>query len=106
MLVDVMTAVEARDLLRFCLTGGQVIPSGHFRDELDAEDLTLVDAWHVLQNGCIYDPPERDIKTGEWKYRIEGDEPEGRWLGIIFSFKSIERAFLITVFSIDMRRGA
>lgn len=105
MLVEVMTAVEARDLLRYCLTDGAVVPSGHFRKELDAEGLTLVDAWHVLRTGCIYEPSERDIATGEWKYRIEGAEPdEGRWIGIVFCFKTIERVRLITVFRIESRR--
>ena len=58
-----------------------------------------------MRGGCcvggrIFDAPEPDIKTGEWKYRIEGHEPGGKWLAIVFSFKTVERAFLITVFSI------
>lgn len=105
MLVEVMTATEARDLIRYCLTDGEIVPSGHFRTELAAEGLTLVDVWHVLRTGCIYEASERDIKTGEWKYRIEGTEPdEGRWIGVVFSFKTIERVCLITVFTIESRR--
>ena len=63
----------ALDLLHDCLSsGGRIIPGKHFRDELKAEGLTLVDAWHVLRHGCIFDPPEHDVRTGEWKYRVVG----------------------------------
>jgi hypothetical protein len=105
MLIGIMTLVEACDLLHHCLTaGGQVIPGSHFRDELRKEGLTILDAWRVLKEGKIYDPPEQDIKTGEWKYTVEGHEPEGKWLEIVFSFKAIDEAFLITVFSVESRR--
>lgn len=57
----------------------------------------------VLKTGVIYTPPEVDIRTGEWKFRIEGYEPEGKWVGIVFSFKAINRAFLITIFSVESR---
>jgi len=78
---------------------GQVKPSKHFRDELDKEpDVTLPDVWHVLRGGCIFDPPEQDIKTGEWKYRIEGKTPDGVWIEVVFCFKAADRANLITIF--------
>jgi len=99
------TLQEAQDLLHFCLEGeGEVIPGRHFRDELAKERLTFEDAWMVLNTGQIYDPPEPDIKTGEWKYRVEGWESGGKWLVIAFSFKTISRAFLITIFSVEEKR--
>jgi hypothetical protein len=105
MQVEVLTLNEAQDLLRHCLgSGGTVIPGRHFRDELRAEDLTLPAAWHVLRTGCIYNAPEHDIGTGEWKYTVEGHEPEGKWVVIVFCFKTADRAFLITVFSVEARR--
>ena len=45
----------------------------------------------------------RVLKTGEWKYRVEGHEPDGKWLAIVFCFKKVKRAFLITVFSVESR---
>jgi hypothetical protein len=99
--VIVSTVQEAQDLLHFCLEGGGEIISGkHFRDELMAEGLTFEDAWVVLKTGLIYDPPEPDIRTGEVKYRVEGYEPDGKWIAIVFSFKALTRAFLITIFSV------
>jgi len=97
-----MTAIIARDALRDCLGGqGQVKPSKHFLDELAAEKLTITDAWHVLRQGVIVNAPEEDIKTGEWKYRIEGKTPEGVLIGIVFCFKQVNYALLITVFSLE-----
>ena len=95
----------ARDMLRDCLeSGGSVVPGGHFRDELRNERLTLPDAWLVLKSGAIYNPPECDIKTGEWKYTIEGYTVDGIWLAIVFSFKHVDRVYLITVFSIEAKK--
>lgn len=51
----------------------------------------------------MYKPPELDIKTREWKYTIEGYETGGKWLAIVLSFKTVERAYLITVFSIKVK---
>ena len=97
------TAREAVDLLHRCLEDGAVVYGTHFREELANERLSIGDAWAVLRRGRIYDPPERDIKTGEWKYRVEGRVPDGTWIAIVLCFKSLEKAFLITVFSMEPR---
>lgn len=95
----------ALDMLKDCLcNGGSVVPGSHFRDELRNEGLTLPDAWLVLRSGCIYKAPECDIKTGEWKYTIEGFTADGCWLAIVFCFKHVDRAYLITVFSIEAKK--
>lgn len=101
--VPCLSRQKAVDLLRRCLEEGEVIPGAHFRQELANEGLTIADAWQVLRSGRIYDPTEQDIRTGEWKYRIEGHEPEGKWIAIVFSFKTVSRTFLITIFSIASR---
>jgi hypothetical protein len=96
----------ALDMLHDCLSEGSVIPGKHFRDELRKEGLTIPDAWQVLRSGCICDPPECDIKSGEWKYTVEGYAPDGTWLRIVFSFKQVNEAYLITVFSVEAKRRA
>ena len=101
--VPCLSRQEVVELLRHCLEEGEVIPGAHFRQELAPEGLTIEDAWQVLRSGRIYDPPEQDSKTGEWKYRVEGHEPDGKWIAIVFSFKTVHRAFLITIFSIASR---
>jgi hypothetical protein len=100
----VETIQEAQDLLRFCLqSGGEIVPGRHFREELCAEELTFEDALVVLQKGIVFDSPEIDIRTGELKFRVEGHEPGGKWIAIVFSFKGISRAFLITIFSVSSK---
>jgi hypothetical protein len=95
---------EAQDLLRHCLESGQVIPGRHFRDELIKEAVSMVDAWAVLKSGRIYNPPEFHLGSQEWNYRMEGHEPGGKWLAIVFSFKAVDTTFLITVFSVESRK--
>lgn len=90
----------AVDMLRDCLAGGNVIPGKHFLEELAKEGLTIPDAWQVLRTGCIFKPPECDIRTGEWKYTIEGYAPDEIKLAIVFSFKEIDTTYLITVFAL------
>lgn len=99
-----MSPALAKDNLRKSLgADGQVRPSRHFLLELKNEDLTLVDAWHVLRTGTIFSQPEHDVASGEWKYRIEGNEPDGKRMAIVFCFKQIDYALLITIFSIERR---
>jgi hypothetical protein len=95
---------EAQDLLRHCLESGEVVPGRHFRDELEKEAVSMVDAWAVLKAGRIYNPPEFHTGCQEWNYRIEGHEPGGKWLAIIFSFKAVDRTFLVTVFSVESKK--
>lgn len=101
MLVTLQTAIAAKDLLIECLgEDGEVVPGKHFLEELEEEELTFPDALYVLRHGNIVDPADQDIRTREWKYTIEGQEPDEKRIRIVFSFKAINRAFLITVFSV------
>ena len=77
---------------------GNIIPGRHFRGELEKEGLDLQDAVRVLKMGNIFHEPEPDTKTGDWKYRVEGTEVDGKWLAIVFCFKTEDTAFLIPCF--------
>jgi hypothetical protein len=102
--VERQSRQEAVKLLRECLRAGKIIPGKHFRDELAAEGLILPDALRVLKTGNIFQEPECDPKTGDWKYRVEGGEVDGKWLAIVFCFRATDTAFLITVFSVEVKR--
>ena len=82
---------------------GNIIAGRHFRDELEIEGLDLQDAVRVLKTRNIFHEPEPDTKTGDWKYRVEGTEVDGKRLAIVFCFKTEDTAFLITVFSVEAR---
>ena len=101
MIVQRLTQAEAVDLVRHCLESGSVIPGRHFREKLVKESLDFTDAMYVLAAGNVFDPPEQDIKTGEWKYRVEGRIPDGQWVAIVFKFQTEDSAFLITIFAIE-----
>jgi len=96
-----MTPAEAVNLVRYCVEDGSIIPGTHFRQAIADESFTYVDVEYVLRHGNIYDPPEPDIRTGDWKYRIEGYIDDGQWVAVIFCFKATDTAFLITVFSVE-----
>ncbi len=91
---------EAQDLLRQCLETGVVQPHPHFRRALADERLELADAWAVLRKGVVYDEPEFNVRFQQWRYAVEGREPGGKWLKIVFCFEEEDSALLITVFSI------
>jgi len=48
--------------------------------------------------------PEFHVGSQEWNYRVEGHEPGGKWLAIVFSFKTVDTTFLITVFSVESKK--
>ena len=100
MLAPRLTRPQAVQQLRECLATGKIIPGRHFRDELANEGLDIHDSLRVMKTGQIYDEPEQDIKSGDWKYRCEGSVLDGRSFAVVFCFKAVDTAFLITVFSI------
>lgn len=76
---------------------GTVIYTKHFRDELVNDDLTMKDVLAVCKSGAVIMEPEKDIKTGKWKYRIEGITADRRQVAVVFTFRS-DLAVFITVF--------
>ena len=67
MAVERLSRLEAVKLLRECLRTGKIIPGTHFREELAKEGLILPDALRVLRTGNIFQEPECDAKTADWK---------------------------------------
>src|SRR5260370_1202921 len=77
MIMVALQVEEASDLLHYCLTHEGCVKWGtHFLKELTNEGLIFPDAWHVLRKGLILKPPEHDVRTGEWKESVEGNEPD------------------------------
>jgi hypothetical protein len=95
-----LTIDEAKKARVACMNAGFVVQGKHFREELADESLDVESVEHVMRSGRIITAPEFDVKFRNWKYRVEGTEPAGKWLAIVFSFRRVGTAFLITVFSI------
>lgn len=51
---------------------GKVVPRKHLKKRLKERRLTMQDVLYVLKSGAIYDEPELDIRTNNWKYKVEG----------------------------------
>ena len=67
-----LTNDRTKAKLNRCLNEGAIIYSKHFRAELANDDPTTEDILAVCRFGAMIMAPEKDIKTGQWKYRIEG----------------------------------
>ena len=61
------------------------------------DDFTTEEVLAVCKSGVIVMAPEKDIRTGRWKYRIEGTTAERRSLAVVFTLVE-DTAVLITVF--------
>ncbi|MFZ0819854.1 MAG: DUF4258 domain-containing protein [Candidatus Acidiferrales bacterium] len=94
---------DAAKLIRECVETGRIRITQHFKQELMKEGLSIGDALHVIQHGGIYNEPEHDPSFQQWRYRIEGTEPDGKYVGVIFAFETDEDGVLITVFEIESR---
>jgi hypothetical protein len=92
-----LTRDRAKAKLNDCFEGGAVIYSRHFREELANDSLTTGDVLMVCKSGAIIMAPEKDLKTGNWKYRIEGSTADHDHVAVVFAFTR-DLAVLITVF--------
>ena len=100
---DRLSKLDATKAIRDCVETGRVRLTRHFRDELMMEELTVGAALHVIQHGYVFKEPEYDVKFGQWRYRMEGTEPDGKYVGIVFAFEETKDGVLITIFSIGVR---
>lgn len=94
---EALSKDRAKTQLNRCLIEGEVTYTKHFTEELANDDLTTGDILTVCRSGAVIMEPEKDIKTGQWKYRIEGLTADQRQVSVVFSFRA-DRAVLITVF--------
>lgn len=84
--------------LNLCLEDGLVAYSRHFKEELANDGLTMEDVLTVCRSGAVIMAPEPDIRTGDWKYRMEGRTADDENVAMVFTFKLERKAVLITVF--------
>jgi hypothetical protein len=94
-----MAPAQAVAALRACIESGEVILTKHAIDEMLADGISRIELFRVLENGNIFQPAEQDMKTGEWKYRVESNIT-GRPIASVFKFVRIDRTVIITVFEV------
>ena len=62
---------EARVAFRQAVLGGSMIVTKHARARMRECGLDNTDLLQLSRQGAVVTPPEPDIKTGDWVYRIE-----------------------------------
>ena len=93
-----LTKAQAKAQLNLCLDAGFVIYTRHFKEELASDGLTTEDVLAVCRSGAVLMPPEKDIRTGDWKYRIEGYTADHEKVALIFALRPEREAVFITAF--------
>ncbi|HZQ46870.1 MAG TPA: DUF4258 domain-containing protein [Verrucomicrobiae bacterium] len=89
---------DAQGLLRRCLDHGIVESHPHCLRALKDDGLDLIDALPILRTGIIYDEPEFDVRFQHWRYKVEGNAPNGAWMVIVFTFRTNDEILLITAY--------
>jgi hypothetical protein len=70
---DPIDPVEAKKLIRAIMESGEVVPSKHFTDEANKDELTIVDAENVLRAESSGNPSGKTALGGtKWRHSVSG----------------------------------
>jgi len=69
----------------------------HGHVEMESDRLTLFDVEHCFLTGEIVER-QRDARTGEWKYLVEGETGSGRPVVAVSKVEPGEKLVVITVY--------
>jgi len=95
-MVKRMTSGEAVKAVRKCETVGFTV---HALDEMFADKISRLEVLTALKSGNIFKPAEQDIKTGDWKYRMEA-RVMNRNIAVVLTFRTVDRLTIITVWEV------
>ncbi|MBI4568226.1 MAG: DUF4258 domain-containing protein [Planctomycetes bacterium] len=76
---------------------GDYVMTRHALHEMDDDDLMLADVEGCMMNGEIVER-QRDLSTGEWKYRLSGAALNGDPVEVIAKLGPTGKIVVITVF--------
>jgi len=79
---------KAKQLIRAIISDGNVIITGHVKQEMQADNLTIVDCINVLRGGIV-EPAEWE--NGAWRYRVHTVK-----ICVVVEFESETELVLIT----------
>jgi len=88
---------DALNLLRHCLEDGIVQYHAHFYQRCLERKVDPMGAQHVLRKGMIYDEPEFEVRFQQWRYKVEGKDPDGTVLKVVFAFLAKDEVLVLTV---------
>jgi hypothetical protein len=94
--LDVATATE---MIRGIAKFGTVVHSDHCEYEsMPGRDFSAQDLQMILEEGEVYEPPKRDEKTGDFKYKMVGETIEGDRTTVIVVITDHRSLSVVTVF--------
>ena len=77
----------------------QYIMTYHARREMHHDDLTIYDIERVILTGKILER-QKDIATGEWKYRIKGKTVESGKIEVVAKLSPTGKLVIITIYAL------
>ena len=84
---------EMRELIR----RSQYVVTVHGQEEMEADQLTIFDVEHCILTGEIVGR-QKDRRTGEWKYLIEGEILSGERSIVVSKIGPTGKLIIITVY--------
>lgn len=85
---------DAQKIFRQAWQEGGAILTHHCRIRMSEREVDTNDLMTLSRTGVVADPPECDIKTGEWKYIIERKKP---LLKAVFTIPGKDTVRILTV---------
>lgn len=86
---DPVRPPQARKIISGILDTGSVIPSKHFREEAEKDQLDIVDAENVLRCGVVREP---EWENGSWRYQVETPR-----IRVVIVFETETELILVTI---------
>ena len=71
----------------------------HGHDEMEADGLTVYDVEHIILSGRIVER-QRDQRTNEWKYLVEGETLEGDTAVVVGKIGPTRKLVVLTVYAL------
>jgi len=69
----------------------------HGHEEMEADRLTVFDVEHCILTGEIVER-QKDLRTGEWKYLVEGETLSGHRAVVVSTVGATGKLVIITVY--------
>ena len=88
------TRKEAQRIFQRAFKEGAVILTHHGRLRMRQRGIDTNDLLALARSGTVFNPPEPDIKTDQWKYLIERPRPR---LKAVFIIEEQRKVRILTV---------
>ena len=84
-----------RDLIQ----AGRYVMTVHAVDEMEDDHLTLFDVESCVLTGEIVER-QRDVKTGEWKYRVQGKSLAEEEMEVVGKLTATGKLAILTTYAL------